>query len=191
MDNFKPVYLYIKKHNISGMLYFGRTVKKNIEKYKGSGKYWKLHIDKHGKNDITTLWCEKFNNEEDLVEFAIFFSEEFNIVNSDKWANLKEENGLHNSNTRPKERNYKHSLETINKIKHATSGVKKTILNYDEYINIRSSTYELTLPNGNNIIVKNLKKYCIENNLNQSALYQVALGKRKHHKKYICKKIGE
>ena len=70
-NNFKPVYLYVKKHNTTGMLYFGRTVKKNPVKYRGSGKY------------------------------------------------------------------------------------------------------------------------CTENNLSQSALYQVALGNRKQHKGYTCKKIGE
>lgn len=44
--------LYIKTHNITGLKYFGKTIK-NPFKYKGSGKYWTRHLAIHG-NDVTT-----------------------------------------------------------------------------------------------------------------------------------------
>lgn len=76
-------------------MYFGKTQKMNIESYLGSGVYWKKHIKKHGMEFVENLWVsEAFTDREDLIEFATFFSEEFDIVNSEKWANLQEENGM-------------------------------------------------------------------------------------------------
>ena len=89
----KPTYLYVKQHNKTGLKYFGKTTKKDPLKYKGSGLHWKRHLKIHG-NDVKTLWVQLFENEQELIEYAKKFSEENNIVNSDKWANLKNENGL-------------------------------------------------------------------------------------------------
>lgn len=94
-ENFKPTYLYIKQHSITGLKYFGKTVSKNPISYKGSGKYWKKHIKKHGKEYIETLWIHLFEDIDELVSFALFFSEEFDIIESKEWANLMLENGLH------------------------------------------------------------------------------------------------
>ena len=91
----KPTYLYIKRHTVTGLKYFGKTVKSDVKSYKGSGKYWKNHIKEHGSGLVETFWIsEPFIDKNDLVEFATFFSEELDIVNSDEWANLTIENGL-------------------------------------------------------------------------------------------------
>jgi len=90
----KPTYLYIKIHGITGMRYFGKTTRHNPQTYKGSGKYWLAHINKHGKEHVQTLWIsDPFTDAQLLLEFASFFSEELNIVNSLEWANLRAENG--------------------------------------------------------------------------------------------------
>jgi hypothetical protein len=88
----KPTYLYIKQHNDTGLKYFGKTVK-NPFKYKGSGLYWKKHLNIYG-NNVSTIWTMLFNTEEELVEFALKFSTENMIVESSEWANMKYENGL-------------------------------------------------------------------------------------------------
>ena len=67
---FIPTYLYIKQHSITGKLYFGKTCK-NPLKYKGSGKHWKLHINQHGNEYITTLWYHLYDNIFDLVADAL------------------------------------------------------------------------------------------------------------------------
>ena len=91
----KPTYLYIKEHDETGLLYFGKTTKKDPIKYKGSGRYWKRHLNVHGRDKVTTKWVSKiFTSEEEIVEFADFFSEFFDIVKSKLWANEKMENGL-------------------------------------------------------------------------------------------------
>ena len=88
------IYLYIKQHSITGLKYFGKTTKSNPFSYNGSGKYWQLHINKHGKEHIQTLDIYGFDNQDLCTEFALKFSKDNNIVESDKWANLREENGL-------------------------------------------------------------------------------------------------
>lgn len=96
--SFKPTRLYIKELN--GLKYFGKTVRKNIEKYSGSGIHWKNHIKRHGKENIKTLWIsEWYYDPHELQEFALIFSEKNNIVESKEWANIKPENGLNGGST--------------------------------------------------------------------------------------------
>ena len=85
-------FLYIKRHRKTGMLYFGKTSKKDPYEYNGSGKLWKRHIKKYG-NDIDTVWVSEFEENDDVEDFAILFSEVNDIVNSPQWANLIIENG--------------------------------------------------------------------------------------------------
>jgi hypothetical protein len=79
-------YLYIKEHNVTGLRYFGKTVR-DPNKYHGSGSYWKKHIAKHGK-DIKTVWTKQFDDLVECEEFALAFSDLFDIVESSEWANL-------------------------------------------------------------------------------------------------------
>jgi len=90
---FKPTYLYLKKHRVTGLLYFGKTTKKDPEKYNGSGKYWSSHLRKHG-NEIQTIWFKLFVNEDECVNFSKKFSQKCIIHQSEKFANLIIENGL-------------------------------------------------------------------------------------------------
>src|ERR1035437_8986354 len=89
---FTPTFLYIKQHKITGLKYFGKTVK-FPPVYKGSGEHWLPHLKKHG-NLVETIWFELFMDAKMLMETAIKFSIENDIVNSLEWANEKPENGL-------------------------------------------------------------------------------------------------
>lgn len=84
---FKPTYLYIKTHNVTGLKYFGKTTQ-NPFKYKGSGKYWINHIKNYG-NDVITEIYGFYIIKELCLNDAIKFSIENDIVNSSLWANLK------------------------------------------------------------------------------------------------------
>lgn len=86
------IYLYIKTHQTTGLKYFGKTTNENPYKYKGSGKYWKLHLRKHG-NLVDTEVLGYFTKDE-VEPIALNFSKDNRIVESDDWANLIEENGL-------------------------------------------------------------------------------------------------
>ena len=89
--------IYIKTHNITGLKYFGKTIQKDVEKYKGSGTYWKNHIKKHGYN-CRTYVIRTFTNMEDCGWFCKKFSIINNIVESKDWANLVDEDGIGGSN---------------------------------------------------------------------------------------------
>jgi hypothetical protein len=87
-------YLYVKQHSITGLKYLGKTIR-DPHNYLGSGIVWTRHINKYGKEHVKTLWVsEPFDDVDLLTEFASFLSEELDIVNSDKWANLVVENGV-------------------------------------------------------------------------------------------------
>ena len=86
-------YLYIKTHNQTGLKYLGITNKKNPHKYKGSGKRWLKHLNKHGC-DYNTQILLVTEDREELAETGIFFSKLWNITeNKTEWANLKYESG--------------------------------------------------------------------------------------------------
>lgn len=79
-------YLYVKTHNKTGLKYLGQT-KQDPFKYRGSGKRWLNHIKKHGYDVDTEILLETSNKEE-LKETGIYYSDLWNIVYSDKWANI-------------------------------------------------------------------------------------------------------
>jgi hypothetical protein len=92
--NFRPTYLYIKQHALTGKCYFGKTTSSDPVKYAGSGKHWVNHLKKHGYEHVETLWYCLFYEQEDLKKFALLFSDQQDIVKSDHWLNLMVENGL-------------------------------------------------------------------------------------------------
>lgn len=121
MSNFKPTWLYIKQHNVTGLKYFGKTNQSNVEQYRGSGLHWKRHLKTHGI-DITTVWAELFTDEASIVEYALKFSADNDIVNSTDWANLVEENGLGNMGKKGinRGRQYKSPTGEIKQFAHGT-----------------------------------------------------------------------
>lgn len=131
---FKPTYLYIKQHAVTGKLYFGKTVSKYVKKYQGSGKLWTRHIRKHGKEHIITLWYCLFYEEASIKQFALSCSEQWNIVESDQWLNLRPEDGLSGGNMKgvnkgvPKSLMHKHNLSLAGKGKHNHKHTKETCL---------------------------------------------------------------
>lgn len=84
--------LYVKTHNKTGLKYLGYTNSKNPHKYKGSGKYWTLHLKKHG-DDFKTEILHECQNKTEIASLGIHYSNLWNIVESNKWANLKPETG--------------------------------------------------------------------------------------------------
>jgi hypothetical protein len=86
--------LMIKTHNQTGLKYFCKTNREDYIKYLGSGKYWRNHLNAHGK-DISTEVYAQFEEEcEELVKAALKFSEDNDIVESNEWANMIPEDGL-------------------------------------------------------------------------------------------------
>jgi hypothetical protein len=89
---FNPTYLYIKTHDITGLKYFGKTIS-DPYKYRGSGVRWLNHLSVHG-NKVTTEIVGYYEVLEECNKAALEFSEKYDIVKSDEWANLIIEDGL-------------------------------------------------------------------------------------------------
>jgi hypothetical protein len=53
----------------------------------------------------------------------------------------------------------------------------------------RCHTWEILFPDGKTVVIKNLKSFCKEHNLNQGAMNQVGLGRKKDHKGFTCRKL--
>lgn len=87
----KTIYLYLKTHNRTGLKYLGKTIE-NPHTYKGSGVVWRRHLDKHG-DGVTTEVIFQSNDKSEFRDVALYYSKLWNIVESDKFANLTEESG--------------------------------------------------------------------------------------------------
>ena len=113
--NSNTIYLYLKTHNKTGLKYLGKTINDPFA-YQGSGKYWKLHIAKYGY-DVTTeiLFQSTCNNE--IKEKGLYYSNLWSIVESDNFANLREEAGDGGAQSWSKESREKlsKSLKSLNK----------------------------------------------------------------------------
>jgi len=84
-------YLYVKTHNQTGLKYLGQT-SADPYTYKGSGTRWTNHLKKHGA-DISTEILIITDSKDVIKEKGIEYSNRFNIVESNEWANLKIEEG--------------------------------------------------------------------------------------------------
>lgn len=85
-------YLCVKTHTITGLKYLCQTKRNDPHKYIGSGIYWKRHLLQHGKTFKTEILRE-CNNIEELRYWGLYYSELWDITNSDQWANLIPESG--------------------------------------------------------------------------------------------------
>lgn len=84
--------LYVKTHSITGLKYLGQTSNTNPHTYTGSGKYWLRHLRKHGKQWSTEILAES-ENKQYIDNLGTYYSDLWNVVESNDWANLKPESG--------------------------------------------------------------------------------------------------
>lgn len=95
VDNFEHQTMHkllIKQHNKTGLKYLCYTQKVDHDTYRGSGLKWKRHIQKYGY-DVTTSLIFETTCYDTFIEFAKSKSIEYDIVNSNEWANLRLEEG--------------------------------------------------------------------------------------------------
>jgi hypothetical protein len=91
-SNSMTIYLYVKQHNLTGLKYLGKTTNSDPHAYPGSGIRWRKHLNKHGYNYTTTVLRECQDTEE-LKFWGRYYSELWDVAESDAWANLKTEEG--------------------------------------------------------------------------------------------------
>jgi hypothetical protein len=84
--------LYLKTHNKTGLKYLGMTTQPDPKKYKGSGKHWQNHIQKHGY-DVSTEILYETTVHSDFKTHCQKISEELDVVRDRAYANLIPETG--------------------------------------------------------------------------------------------------
>ena len=106
----KPVHLYVKTHNETGLNYFGRTTE-DPHTYSGSGTYWTNHLAEHGMN-VSTEVVGTFTEEAALRATCEAFSTDNDIVQSVEWANLLPESGMPGEGWKPGQ-DYSDAVEAL------------------------------------------------------------------------------
>jgi hypothetical protein len=101
-------------------MYLGMTTQ-NPESYRGSGLYWTRHLREHG-NLVDTIVIAECQTMEEIKELGMFYSMEFQVVESEIFANLVIEQGENSSGMRGK----KQKQETRLKISRSLLGHKVT-----------------------------------------------------------------
>ena len=176
----KPTYLYIKQHPTTKLKYFGKTTKEPNQ-YLGSGKLWLKHIKKHGRDYVQTIWYQLFYYENELINFALSFSKENNIVESKEWANLKDENGLDGGfdkhtkesieiNRQKAIQRHKEGKYDYEKLRLSRIGFKQPDSQKKKVSEKLAKKWSIIDPTGNTYIIKNLQKFCRDNGLDQGNL---------------------
>ena len=190
-----PSILYKTTNLINNKYYIGVHEQENpyeFDGYLGSGVVIKDAIKKHGK--------ENFNRQTLVIgEKDYTYNLEQKYV-ADKWKltecyNLWE--GGHGSvGTLPKSDKTKKKMSesATGKIMSEEARLKMSIaktgrtLSKEQVLKM-SKTYEITFPDGHKEIITNMRKFCRENNLNNSAMIQISLGKLNHHKQFKAEKL--
>lgn len=85
-------YLYVKTHRKTGLKYLGKTKSTDPHSYKGSGGIWKSHIKEFGY-DVETVILRECHSNQEVNEWGRHYSELWNIVESEEWANQIPETG--------------------------------------------------------------------------------------------------
>lgn len=89
------LYLLIKEHKKTGLKYLCKHEASSFsdcQSYPGSGIYWRRHLRANG-NDVKTTCLYVTENKEDFRKIALEYSLKFDVINSDQWANLCNEQG--------------------------------------------------------------------------------------------------
>ena len=89
----KPLKLMIKKHMLVGIKYLCKTIRENHDAYSGSGTRWNNILNKYGKDHVRTRVIFTTHSKSEFKRVGLLLSEQWDIVDSNDWANLVPENG--------------------------------------------------------------------------------------------------
>ncbi len=182
---------------LNGKYYIGAHATEFLEDdYMGSGKLIQKAIKKHGKcnfkKEILHI-CE--------TEFEMYEIEKSLVVLNSNTYNMAPggRGGVYSILSR---KGIPHSEESKIKMRNSALG-KHTGSKNGNYGRIfpeetrkkmsekQSKLWEVTFPDKSKKIIKNLKRFCLDNNLDLSSMHQVANKKnRKQHKGFSCKSLG-
>ena len=110
-----------------------------------------------------------------------------NIPNTREWVRCNEDShapSWRNKFTEQHGGEFVHNGKSWQWYENATKEEKNEVAN-------QKPLYIITKPDGGQVTIDNLSKFCRENKLNKSTMYLVMNGKRNHHKHFKCSKVEE
>jgi hypothetical protein len=154
-----------------GLNYLGFTTSKNPCEYRGSGKYWKLHLKCHKINnkDVETIILCETDDKEELRKIGTHYSELYDIVKSNEWANLIFETGEGVHGFCPSEETRKRIGEASRRRKHgkATDETRDKISNSKKGVSIKGKEI-IDLETG--FVFSSIREVSVAYNLNENIL---------------------
>lgn len=201
--------IYRATNIINGMSYIGKTLsslearkKRHLKSVQaGSRFYFHNAVRKHKPENF--LWetiYECDGNNELLEQEKIFIKKFETFYGTGKGYNMTYGGdggpvffGDLNSSRRPE---VKRLLSEITKRqiragRHPSQMKESRIKMSRSHINMGAKVYIVKTPDDREIKVKNMKRFCEENNLFPSNMYRVSSGMQSHHRGYTCFKMEE
>lgn len=174
----------------NGMAYVGQTIQPLLKRKHGEyNPYFTNAIKKYSNKIVWKILIEVSEKELDTLE--VFFIAKYNTLypngynfetggNKNKHASLKTRIKMSDNHADVSGKN------NPNYGKHRSEDIKNRISKSKEKFE-----YTITRPDGVIEITKNLKKYCKENGLHNTAMSLVFSGKQKYHKGFKCKRLDQ
>lgn len=184
-------YLYQKTHRQTNLNYLGFT-RKDPNKYKGSGVYWLSHLKKHGDN-VDTIVLLETDNYEAVCQAGKYYSELWNVVESQSWANLKPEYG-EGGGVPGMNKNKKRSQEHKDAMKRGWKKIKEE--GYQPWNKGVSGIYRsgkpviVVSPDGTEHNYNRLKDACRELGLTYTHMSSVNSGKKSNWKGWTVRPVN-
>jgi len=188
--------IYKATNKINGKCYIGQTkysLGKRINKHfsyvrNNSKTYIHNALRKYGQENFIWEVIEECDTLDELDEMEFHYIKQYKSYWKENGYNLTyggdgvclygDRNGMYNK---------KHSNESIKKMSKNRKGLAVGDKNPSS---AGAGVYELTLPYGKKIVIKNIRKYCRENKLNNTPFYGMCNGKRKKkYKGYWCERL--
>jgi group I intron endonuclease len=188
--------IYKATNKVSGSSYIGRTtmsLNKRIRTHinaalrKQDSTYFHNALRKHSPENFKWNIIAECNSIEELNKVEIEMIEKYNTL----------KNGYNLSLGGGSSAGYKHTEEVMKKRSKMCKGKGNNFYGKQHskeakvrMANSKSYYWLLTFPNNKKVVIKNLRKFCRENNdLDRSGLLRVSRGIQPHYKGYKCKRL--
>lgn len=202
---------YYEIHHIVPKSLGGTNQKSNLVKLTAKEHYvchlllMKMYSDKKAKQKMASafLYMSKVRNDHTKRRYTSILYERHKIIRQKILSEQMSGSGnpmfgkVHSEKTRNKISNARIGVNTNTSelIERKRNKWLSNNPNYNPEIRQRmnekqSKNYIVIDPSGNTIEVKNLKQFCIENNLHNGNMCSVAKGKLNHYKGWTCKYIS-
>lgn len=181
--------IYKVTNSVNGKIYIGQTIRGLIRRrwsHESKARRGKTSmllpkaIKKYGKENFKWEIIENCDSKDEMDEMEFHYIKQFNSIAKNGYNITFGGEGCHG---------YKHSelqKKTMNAYKIGKKLSKESI---EKRSLLQSYDWELTIPNGEIKIIRNLSKFCSLNGLNVNSMYRVARGTRNSYRGYKCRKL--